>query len=353
MKFGILGTGQVAGRFAAAIRASECVQAVAVASRDPDKARAFAAAHAIPTAHEGCEALLKDPAVGAVYIALPTHLHHIWAVRVAEAGKHILCEKPLAHDLGDAEAIVAAVSRHGVTLIEGYPWLHTDSARQLVCHLRAGAIGKPRFVQARMSYVRAPSPEDTAGLPAHGFGGGALSASGRYCLALAELVFARPPLRVFGVAEADGPFPDHTIAVTLDYGDRAMAQVFASHVLPPSDHATIVGSDRVIEFPIQNAPDQPFRIRRGALRGTPFADVPVRRDCGFRNEAETLARIARGLASEFPSMPLANSLSLACQMDAIRASVREGGWVALPRDDECFVPHDRGDDPMNHTVPAR
>ena len=138
LKWGIMGSGRIAEKVANALAASKTGQLVAVGSRRRETALAFAQKMRIDTAHHGYDAVLADPNVQAVYIALPNHLHARWAVLAAEAGKHILCEKPLALNQFEAETIIEAARRYDVFLMEAFMYrCHFQTARlvQLVAHL--------------------------------------------------------------------------------------------------------------------------------------------------------------------------------------------------------------------------
>ncbi len=150
--WGILGTGMIARTFAKAVHASETGRLTAVGSRTRASAEAFATEMQVPRACGDYDELLADPDVDAVYISLPNHLHARWTVRAAEAGKHILCEKPLATNHAEAMTAVEAARRHDVFLMEAFMYrCHPQTAR-LAELLRGGAIGDVRLIEAAFSY---------------------------------------------------------------------------------------------------------------------------------------------------------------------------------------------------------
>ncbi|MEN9587185.1 MAG: hypothetical protein RIT15_760, partial [Pseudomonadota bacterium] len=122
LRIGILGAANIAKQFTDAVRDSRHVAVVAVASRDAVKANQFAASHKVATVHASYEALLADKNVECIYIPLPNSMHCEWAVKAANAGKHVLCEKPLALNLAEAEAMFAAARKNGVMLLEAFPY---------------------------------------------------------------------------------------------------------------------------------------------------------------------------------------------------------------------------------------
>jgi len=152
LAWGILGTGNIAHRFAESLETSRTGRLVAVASRTQASAEAFGGEFGVPQCYEGYERLLADPQVQAVYISLPNHLHAVWTIRAAEAGKHILCEKPLATNHAEAMMAIAAAEEHGVFLMEAFMYrCHPQTAR-LAQLVREGAIGQVRVIDAVFSF---------------------------------------------------------------------------------------------------------------------------------------------------------------------------------------------------------
>jgi predicted dehydrogenase len=194
LRWGILSTADIARKkVIPGMRRADRSRVVAIASRDGARAREVAAELDIPTAHDSYEALLADPEVDAVYIPLPNHLHADWAIAAARAGKHILCEKPLATTSADAERMIAAADGSGVMLMEAFMYrLHPSwvAVRELVA---AGRIGRLVAVQSWFSYFN----EDATNIRnVRAFGGGALFDIGCYNVNLSRLLFDAEPERV-------------------------------------------------------------------------------------------------------------------------------------------------------------
>src|SRR5262249_38489237 len=140
--WGILGCARITRRgLVPGIRASSSGVLHALASRDPATARTWAAEFDIPRAHDSYEALLADPEVDAVYIPLPNELHRPWVTAAADAGKHVLCEKPLALDAREAAAMVEHCRIRGVLLMEAFMWRHQPRTLELRRLIREGAVG--------------------------------------------------------------------------------------------------------------------------------------------------------------------------------------------------------------------
>jgi predicted dehydrogenase len=201
LRWGILSTADIALRkvIPGMLGAERC-RVVAIASRDPDRATAVATALGIPTAHGSYEALLTDPKVDAVYIPLPNHLHAEWTIAAARAGKHVLCEKPLALSAADAERMIAACDDAGVRLMEAFMYrLHPSwvAVRELVAE---GRIGRLTAVQSWFSYFN----DDPANIRnMNDAGGGALYDIGCYSVNLSRMLFGSEPVRVEGAVLRD------------------------------------------------------------------------------------------------------------------------------------------------------
>jgi predicted dehydrogenase len=198
LHWGILGTGMIARRLAAAIPASATGSLVAVGSRSQATADKFGDEFKVPHRHGSYEALLADRDVEAVYISLPNHLHAEWTVRCAEAGKHILCEKPFTVNHAEAMAVIEAVREHDVFLMEAFMYrCHPQTAR-LVELLRSGVIGEVRVIQAHFSYNLGQKLDNIR--LQNAAAGGAIMDIGCYCLSLARLIAGGEPTEIKGTA---------------------------------------------------------------------------------------------------------------------------------------------------------
>ena len=157
LRWGILGCARITRRgLVPGIRASATGVLQALASRDPATARAWAAEFGVPRAHASYEAMLEDPEVDAVYIPLPNELHRPWVTAAADAGKHVLCEKPLALDAREAAAMVDHCRARGVLLMEAFMWRHQPRTLELRRLIRDGAIGELRLIRSSFSFPIAP-----------------------------------------------------------------------------------------------------------------------------------------------------------------------------------------------------
>ena len=148
IRWGVLGTAGIAkGCTIPGMLLAENCELYAVAGRDPDKAEQFKTEFGFERSYGSYEELLADPAVEAVYIPLPNHLHYEWVIRAAEAGKHILCEKPMAPDAKQAEEMQEAAREHGVVLMEAFAYLHSPLITAIKAELERGAIGEVCYLE--------------------------------------------------------------------------------------------------------------------------------------------------------------------------------------------------------------
>ncbi len=341
LRLGVLGTGGIARSFVGAVRdAAEPTGAavVAVASRTAEGAAAFAREFAVARAHAGYAALLADPAVDAVYNALPTGLHAEWSVRAARAGKHVLCEKPLAVTAAEAAAMYAAADDAGVVLLEAYPYAYHPQMDATLALLAGGAVGEVRAVHAAFGFTLA----DAANVrfdPA--LGGGALLDVGCYAVSFARRVVGGRPARAYATARWGPTGIDLSLAGALEYPGGAVAQVACSFETAPHRHATVTGSAGVLEtgYPNHTRPAPPagppprpregLRVRRGLGWDAPFEDVPVPAASGFVCELAAFAAMTRAPGGPAERGARARSLDDAAALDALRASARSGGAVEV------------------------
>jgi xylose dehydrogenase (NAD/NADP) len=190
MRWGILSTARIAR---ALLESGSGQEFVAVASRSLERAQAFAAEAGIPRAHGSYEALLADPEVEAVYVPVPNALHVEWSIRALEAGKHVLCEKPMARRPEQVERAFAVAEREGLVLAEAFMWRHHPQLRRARELIAEGAIGRLRLVRAAFSFPLA-DPDDVR-LQAD-LDGGALMDVGCYCVSGCRALVGAEPERV-------------------------------------------------------------------------------------------------------------------------------------------------------------
>ena len=260
IRWGILGVANIAReKVIPAMQRGELTEVSAIASRDLTKARQAAAALGIAKAYGSYEELIADPGIDAVYNPLPNHLHVPWSIRCAEAGKHVLCEKPIGLSVEQARALIAARDRAGVKIGEAFmarshpQWL---KALELV---RSGRIGELRVVAGFFSYFNR-DPANVRNVEA--WGGGALMDIGCYPITLSRMLFAAEPLRAMGLIERDPEFgTDRLTSAMLEYPSGQCVFQCSTQLVPYQRMHLFGARARIeIEIPFNAPPDRPTRV---------------------------------------------------------------------------------------------
>jgi len=257
-RWGIIGTGMIAKVLADAINAADAAELVAVGSRDPDRAKAFADDKGAARAHGSYEDLFADPEVEIVYNSLPNSLHCEWTVRAAEAGKHILCEKPLSVTVEEAQRMFAAADANGVRLMEAFMYRCHPQTAKLKEIVDSGRIGELRLVHSTFSFFIGDPANIRLSGPLHG---GALMDVGCYCTNLSRFIAGAEPTAVFAAAKfGEDSGVDESFAGTLIFegGIHAQFDVGVQHAGRSS--AEIVGSTGRIEVPVPWKPGDASKI---------------------------------------------------------------------------------------------
>jgi D-xylose 1-dehydrogenase (NADP+, D-xylono-1,5-lactone-forming) len=327
LRWGVLSTANI-GRIAVnpAIRASSNGELVAVASRDAEKARAFAEAGGFAKHHASYEALLDDPDVDAVYIPLPNGLHREWSIRAAEHGKHVLCEKPLGLDAAECLEMAAAADANDVVLMEAFMYRFHPRIARLVELVRGGAIGAPRAISSAFSF-RLTRPDNIRWDAA--LGGGALMDVGCYCVNVSRTVAGAEPVEVAAWAEwADGGV-DGRLAGMLRFDDGLVAQIDCALTMERREVCEIAGTDGVLTITDAFLPGTgavAIRTRRGRDQAS---DVMVDGTDQYRLMVEHFADCAlNGAPVRYPATEAAANMRV---IDALYRSARASGApVAVP-----------------------
>jgi predicted dehydrogenase len=271
LRFGVLSTADIGLRkvLPAMLRADR-VEVVAIASRDRARAEAAGAELGVARAHGSYEDLLADPDVDAVYNPLPNHLHAEWTIAAARAGKHVLCEKPLATTVADAERMIAACEDAGVVLMEAFMYrLHPswEATRDLVS---SGRIGELRAVQSWFSYFNDDATNIRNRLDA---GGGALFDIGCYCVNLSRMLFDAEPVRIRGSVTRDPAMGvDVLTSGILDF-PTGVATFTSTTRAEPDQRVHVYGTEGRVEIaiPFNIPPDLPTRVSVAAGGDPPIA----------------------------------------------------------------------------------
>jgi len=327
IRWGLLGTARhTATSILPAMRAAASGTAYAVASRDADRARAFAAQHGIPHSYGSYDELLADPSVDAVYIALPNKLHAPWAIRAAEAGKPVLCEKPISLNAAEAEAIVEAFASRGLTLAEAFQWRHHPQDQRIRALVREGAIGDLRLIQAGFSFML-DREGDVRWDPA--LGGGALYDVGCYPIALARFMTGAEPLSVTAHAHWAASGVDDAVVATLEFPGDVLAVINCGFNQPLRRWYEVTGTAGTLAAPVAYSlrTDREGRILYYDPDNTLVKTEPMGAHDSYALLVEDFNRAL--IDRRPPLFPGEDAIGNMRVIDAIYAAARSGQRVAV------------------------
>jgi predicted dehydrogenase len=286
LRWGLLSTARINDAFLAGVAESPSAEVVAVASRDGERARDYAQAHGIASAHGSYEALFADPAVDAVYISLPNGMHLDWTERALRAGKHVLCEKPLGRDPDAVAAVFDLAERQGVALREAFMYRHNPQTVRLAELVAEGAIGTLRSIRSSFSFVLS-DPDDVRLSGA--LEGGALLDLGCYCVSASRLL-AGEPEAVAGVSVVGGRGVDVSFAGAMRFPGEVIA-AFDASFRGDGGWLEVAGEEGVLRL------DDPWHIHAPGivhLDGNDERPIEIAPANSYRLEAEDLAAVIDG-----------------------------------------------------------
>lgn len=318
VRWGVLSTAKIGSETVIpALQAAASCEVVALASRNLERAEAAAEAQGLPAAYGSYEALLADPDLDAVYIPLPNHMHVPWSIKALEAGKHVLCEKPIALSAAEAETLQEAARAHPrLKVMEAFMYrFHPQWAR---AHdlIADGRIGDLRAVHAAFSFFNA-DPENIRNHTE--MGGGALMDVGGYCLSAARWLFGAEPQRVQAVAEKDPRFGvDRLTSGALQFAEGT-ATFTCSMQLGRHERVMALGTEGRLEIaaPFGPPPDEPCRLQ--LYRGGEQEEIVVPPRNQYTAQAEAFAQ---AVLNDMPvPTPLADAVANMRAIDAVRAAV--------------------------------
>lgn len=326
LRWGVLSTSNFAlTKTIPAMLQAQHLEVAAIASRDLSKAEAAAARFNIGKAYGNYEALLADPEIDVVYNPMPNHLHVPWTIKALEAGKHVLCEKPIGMSAAEAQQLLDAAQQHPrLKVMEAFMYrLHPQwqRAKQIV---QAGGIGELRTIQSFFSYynVNPANVRNQADI-----GGGGLMDIGCYNISLSRFIFAAEPKRVLGIVEYDPQFKtDRLASGILDFGNGT-STFTCSTQLAPYQRVNILGTTgRVeIEIPFNAPPDQLCKLwhqHDGQIEEISF-DICDQ----YTIEAD---QFSLAVLNDTPvPTPLTDALANMKVIEAIVASGKDDGWITI------------------------
>jgi D-xylose 1-dehydrogenase (NADP+, D-xylono-1,5-lactone-forming) len=322
VKWGIMSTARINRLFLAGASQAEDVEVLAVGSRDRASAERYAAEYGVERAYGGYDELLADPEVEVVYISLPNSLHVEWTIRALEAGKHVLCEKPLSRHSAEVQRAFDVAERSERLLMEAFMYRHNPQTRRVTELVADGAIGRLRMIRAAFSF-HAADPTNVRLSAA--LDGGALMDVGCYCVSGARLL-AGEPLRVSAEQSigGDGVGVDVAFAATMRFAGDVLAHFDAGLVLADRDELEVMGDAGSLFL------DDPWHCRKPVIE--------LRRDDGverielepvdsYRLEAENMSAAIRGEAPLL--LGRADALGQARAIEALYAAADDGRIVTL------------------------
>lgn len=330
LRWGVLGVARIATRkVIPAMQRGRWTSVDGLASRDESKARTAAAELGIPKAYGSYEALVADPDIDAVYIPLPNHLHVEWTTRAAEAGKHVLCEKPIGLVAEDAERLVAVRDRTGVLIQEAFmvrthpQWL---GALEVA---RSGRIGDVRSITGYFSFFM-DDPSNIRHVKE--WGGGGILDIGCYLVNTARMIFEAEPRRVCAlIEEIPATGVDYMASLMMDFGGRHAVGTCSTQ-LAHAQRITVAGTrGRVeIEIPFNAPPDRPCRI---FVEDSPPGNVPEQHIVEFDICDQYTIQgdlFSRAVMEDRPApYPLEDSVKNMRVIDALFRSGMTNSWVIL------------------------
>ena len=319
LRWGILSTARINRRLIPAMRSARRTKLVAVASRSQASADAYAAEWKIPRALGSYRALLDDPDIDAVYISLPNSLHADWAVRAAQAGKHVLCEKPLAQSVADCSRVQAATEAAGVVVAEAIMYLYHPLLHEARRLARSGALGEVGFARGSFSFIL-ERPENVRWKPQ--LGGGALWDIGIYPVSFCQWILGEPD-HVFAWQTLAGSGVDAATAGVLHFPGGQMAafdcsfqQAFRTQVEVAGSKATLI-----IDRPFLIRPDSRMIVRDDQDHEQQVGDV---RPDPYQCEVEAIA------AAVLDGAPLPVPLSITRAHIATLVALYESARLGTP-----------------------
>lgn len=315
LNWGLLSTAHINRSLIPPLRASKRNHLLAVASRTQQSAGAYAKEWKIPRAHGSYEALLADPEIDVIYNPLPNHLHAEWTIKAVEAGKHVLCEKPLALSVAEVDAIAAAAEKHRRVVAEAFMYRHhpqTLEAQELV---RGGSLGALKLLRGSFSF-KLEREGDIRLDPA--MGGGSIWDVGCYPISYMRTIVRSEPVEVFGWQVTGQTGIDDTFVGQLRFERDIYSQFDSSFVIPYHSYMEIVGSEATLIIPNPFKPglnEKIFVAREGKTE-----TVKVRGQELYLGEVEDMADAI--LTGKTPRVSIQDSRANVAVITALLESAR-------------------------------
>ena len=322
LNWGLLSTARINRALITPLRASKRNQLSAVASRTQESAGKYAREWKIPRAHGSYEALLADPEIDVVYISLPNHLHAEWSIKAVEAGKHVLCEKPLALSPQEVDAIKDAARKHGRVVMEAFMYRHHPQTLKVQELVKEGSLGSLKLIRGSFSFLLAREG-DVRLDPA--MGGGSIWDIGCYPISYARSVIGEEPLEVFGWQVTGPTGVDETFVGQMRFDHDILTQFDSSFVIPFHAFMEIVGSEGTLNIPKPFKPETDEKIY--LTRGDKTETIRIKGQELYIGEVENMADAI--LLNRDPRIALDDSRANVAAISALLASARTGRAVSV------------------------
>ena len=332
LRFGVLSTANIGlKKVIPAMQRGELTTVTAIASRDRSKAEAAARSLGILAAYGSYEELLADPDIDAIYNPLPNHLHVPWTAKSAEAGKHVLCEKPLSMTVAEARSLLDVRARTGVKICEAFMIRSAPQWHRVRQLLREGRIGEVRAVNAHFSYFNA-NPANIRNQPE--IGGGGVYDIGCYSIHASRLAFGQEPRRVVALIERDPNLGTDRLASAILEFPSGQAIFTCGTQLIGFQRLQILGAKGRIELeiPVNALNDRPSRIFIDSTGDLTFSGISTETFPAadqYTLQGDAFARAVRD-NTEVP-VPLEDSIANMSAIDAIFRSGESGRWEPVDR----------------------
>ena len=322
LNWGLLSTARINRALIPPLRASKRNQLLAVASRTQKAADQYAREWKIPRVFGSYEALLADPEIDVIYIPLPNHLHAEWTIKAVEAGKHVLCEKPLALSVEEVDVMRAAARRHGRVVAEAFMYRHHPQTLKVQELVKSGALGSLKLIHGSFSFALS-RPGDVRLDPA--MGGGSIWDVGCYPISYARSVVGQNPLEVFGWQVTGRTGIDVTFVGQMRFDRDIYAQFDCSFVIPLHMFMEIVGTEAALNIPRPFKPGTDEKIY--LTRGDETETIKITGQELYIGEVEDMADAV--LLGQPPRVSLEDSRANVAVISAFLESARSGKPVSI------------------------
>jgi predicted dehydrogenase len=310
-----------------AMQKGRYTQLIGIASRSLEKAQSVADQLGIPKAYGTYDKLLADPEVEAVYIPLPNHLHVPWSIKALEAGKHVLCEKPLGLDADDARRLVEASRRYpSLKVMEAFMYRHHPQWHLVKKLVRDGEIGEMRSIHTFFNYylIDPANVRNQANI-----GGGGLLDVGCYAISSSRLIFDSEPIRAFATMEIDPQFKTDRLTAGILEFRQGIATFTCSTQLADYQQVNILGTMGQVKLvlPFNPPPDRPAIVRLQNAKGIREFELEVCDQFTIQGDL-----FSRAILENTPvPTPLEDATNNMAAIDALSQSARSGSWASVER----------------------